>query len=112
MAFAVAFFGVALFAGCGKEQPKVDPSSPESYMKDEAFQNKLKQQDVTRRSLLKKFSGLRREYEAACAKDPHSPEAKALKAKLDATEDEYQANRKLTQAIVRDRLAPKRETNK
>ena len=38
-------FSLLLLAGCGKEEPAssaVDPSSPESYMKDPEFRGKLK----------------------------------------------------------------------
>lgn len=104
-ALALAFLLVAILAGCGKEGPKaVEKSASGSYMDDPVFKEKLEKQDETRRGLMKKFSDLRKEYESERAKDPNSPEAKALKAKMDATENEYQANRKKTLAIVRERM--------
>lgn len=104
-ALALAFLLVAILAGCGKDEPKaIEKSAAGDYMNDPVFKEKLVKQDETRRGLMKKFSDLRKEYEVERAKDPNSPEAKALKAKMDAVEDEFQANRKRTLAIVRERM--------
>ena len=107
LAFAVAFCGMYLISGCGKDEPQIDPASPQSYMHDKQFMQRLEDQEKAKRNLMVEFSKVNAEYKAAKAKDPEGEATKALKARVDALEKEYVRLRTETQAIVRERITPK-----
>jgi len=109
-----------VFTGCKKESetsappvapaPAVDPSSPQSYMNDKPFIDKLKKQKNARATVTARHMEVRRAYEAALKDDPkgEKPETQELKRQLDALGKEYLALRQETMKTVRDRIAPKK----
>ena len=107
-ALAVAICVSCMLAGCGKEEPAVAPSSPASYMHDPEFRNQLKAQESAKRDIMKRFSAARQQLERARAENPDSELVKDLQAKLKSLEAEHQANRRQTQALVRERITPKK----
>ncbi len=100
-----------ILIGCSRDEGAAtapeDPTSPRSYLKDEAFMNTVKAQNAERKSIMAKRASVQREYEAACAQDPNGARAKALKEELDRCAAEFEANRLKTTEIVRERLRPK-----
>lgn len=103
---------VLCLAGCRKEEkkPEVPASSPQSYMNDKAFMGELKAQKDERRQTMARYMKARKAYEAALKGDAkcEQPETQELKKKMEAIEDEYQAQRRKTLATVRERIAPER----
>lgn len=99
---------VCAVVGCSREESnpaaEVAPASPDSYMNDPSFTESLKAQSIVRSSIMKRHDQARKQYEAMKAKSPDSDETRAMKAKLDAIEEEFQENRRKTQQIVRERL--------
>ena len=98
--------------GCNRSEPKVDDVSPESYMKDKVFMKKLDDRRQVRDKLLAKHLQLSAQLAAEKAKDPNSEKAKDLKKQLDACDSEFEQNRRETYAIVRGRLAVKKDGGK
>lgn len=106
-------FALLTFTGCGKEEKSVDPASPESYMKDKPFLDKLSAQKKERASVMQRHIAARKAYEEALKADPkgEKPETQELRNKMDALEDEYRALRQKTLQTVRERITPKKPTS-
>ncbi len=105
-------FGVLLVlglfvVGCSKEEPQepLDPyNKPYSRLEDAAYTNALHTQMEKRMDVFKRIQAVEDEIKAAEAKDPKSAEVEALRAKRAALEDEFRANRKQTEQLIRMRI--------
>ena len=122
-------FSLLLLAGCGKEEPAssaVDPSSPESYMKDPEFRGKLAKQrkehlaltrarneiaEKMRQMIEARKAELKTEdlkvVRAALEKDPAWRE---LYVQCTNANAKVRAQRTAQLDTVRSRLAPKQKT--
>jgi len=102
-----------LFAGCGKEEAVTvapDPAAPEVYMKDPAFMKQLETQRTARTALMKRRCEIEDQLAAAEKDSARGEEAKALRAKLADCDADFEKNRRETLAIVRARLAQKKNS--
>ena len=112
--FVLCAMGVlsSVLTGCRKEEakPEIPASSPQSYMNDKAFMGELKAQKDERRQTMARYMKARAAYEAALKGDAkcEKPETQDLKKKMEAIEDEYQAQRRKTLKTVRERITPGR----
>jgi len=99
-------------SGCKKQEEAkpVDPSSPQSYMNDKPFLDKLKAQKKSRQAVMARHMAAAKAYEAALKDDPKGErsETRELKVKLDALTAEYRALRQETMKTVQERIAPKK----
>ena len=96
-----------LVVGCSKEEPQepLDPyNRPYSRMEDVAYTNALHTQMEKRMDVFKRIQAVEEEIKAVEAKDPKSAEVEALRAKRTALEDEFRANRKQTEQLIRVRI--------
>ena len=115
---------MAFVVGCGKEEKAVaDPSSPESYMRDEAFRGKLSADRKERQRLLRARSEIvskMKEMIDAKQREMGTSDLSKVKAVLDkdpAWQDlhrqceeanaKVEAHRKATFETVRERITPK-----
>lgn len=109
--------------GCGKKEPEVPPTSPESYMNDTAFRAELK----ARREAMKELGAERAKIAARLEEmtkiarrkygtdDPAKVGAELdkiaewtrLKERALALDKEFTAKRREMQKIVRDRITPR-----
>lgn len=124
LAMAVACL---VFAGCRKEE-KVDPSSPESYMKDAAFRQKLSAERKARQELLSARAHVVSEMKAmidAKKKELNTTDLAKVKEELDKdpawqalyskctnANAKVDAHRAAQLKTVRERLAPKKPISK
>ena len=99
--------------GCRKDEakPEIPASSPQSYVNDKAFMGELKAQKEERRQTMARYMKARTAYEAALKADAkcEKPETQDLKKKMEAIEDEYQAQRRKTLKTVRERISPEKK---
>ena len=113
--FALAATGALMLvlAGCRKEEekPAVPPSSPQSYMNDEAFMGKLEGKRKERASTMARHAKAWAAYQEALKADPkgEKPETKELLKKAEEIRHEYEAQRAEAMKIVRERLTPVRK---
>lgn len=105
---AAALVCACVVTGCSREAEKAtetkSASAPESYMNDPVFTNALAKLSSVRSSIMGRYDAARKLYEAEQAKAPDSAKAKELKAAMLAIEEEFQANRRQTRQLVRERL--------
>lgn len=115
-----------VLTGCSREEaaPAVSPSSPESYMHDRAFREKLSAAQKERQSLLRSRSEIVVEMKAMIdAKKAElgtddlkkvkevldrDPKWQALYVQCTNANAKVEAHRKATLEAVRERIAPKR----
>ena len=116
-------FALLTLSGCGKGEKPVDPASPESYMKDEAFRKALKD----RRAVAQEI-GVRREQVTArqnemvkimgeklqtsdrakiVAELSKNAEWQSLEAKAKAIDEEFMKHHRETMRLVHKRIAPR-----
>ena len=131
---ALVATGVGLFflAGCGQSgessEAQVDPSSPQSYMHDEAFRKTLADRrkaayaiGADRAKVEERLNEMRRiigeklktkdraAIEAALAGNAEWQDLQAKAKELDAA---FERHRKETLGLVRERIAPNKEISK
>ena len=93
--------------GCDRgDKAQVDPSSPESYMKDPAFRKNLDDHVKRRNALMSECNRLRVQLDEA-KKSGDEAKAKEIEKRLEACKAEYEADRSKMLREVRDRIAPK-----
>ncbi len=98
---------VLFVVGCSKEesQEPLDPyNKPYARMEDATYTNALHKQMEKRMDVIKRIQAVDDEINEAEAKDPKSAEAEALRAKRTALENEFRANRKQTEQLIRMRI--------
>lgn len=104
----VASLTLGLFVvGCSKEesQEPTDPyNKPYSRMEDTAYTNALQERMAKRLDIFKRIQEVESEIKKAEANDPKSSEVEALRVKRAALEDEFRANRKQTEQLIRARI--------
>ena len=120
-AVVAAGLGVLLSAGCGKreEAPKVDPSSPEVYMKDKDFRQGLTDRRkaiqavaAKRAPILRTMEEMVRSNGTDVAALEKIPEWRALRQEAMRLNEEYEKLRREQLAFARERITPKKQVSK
>lgn len=122
MPFALAAIGPGLLflAGCRKEQeaakPVLPPNAPAVYMNDPAFRQQLSEKRqallaivAERQPLVDRMQELVKSNREDLAVLQQIPEWNELHKRVVALNEKYEALKREQLAVVRDRLAPKRQ---
>ncbi len=106
-AFVLLTLGLFV-VGCSKEaepEAPVDPfDKPYARMDDKAYTKALQERMDKRMEIYKRMRELEDQIKAAEAKEPKSAEVEALKAKREGLRNEYDANKTLTEQLIRARI--------
>lgn len=106
-AFVLLTLGLFV-VGCSKEaepETPVDPfDKPYARMDDKAYTKALQERMDKRMEIYKRMRELEDQIKAAEAKEPKSAEVEALKAKREGLRNEYDANKTLTEQLIRARI--------
>lgn len=106
-AFVLLTLGLFV-VGCSKEaepETPVDPfDKPYARMDDKAYTKALQERMDKRMEIYKRMRELEDQIKTAEAKEPKSAEVEALKAKREGLRNEYDANKTLTEQLIRARI--------